>query len=222
MHLVPASRTHRPGPSPWIPPTLAPELDLQSSVKNKSGLFIGDLGGVLHRRATRRSARTSSSGCRWPPSSSTRVPRRRGRAPSYTYTTATSHSSSAPSTPGSTRPCLGVVITLRKTKRTKGRSIPRSYGFHEEDTLLRDPQISPRASPLPTANNLRGLDDIYNLAVPAGNSQTRIPWDKDWRDKPIFRDDLGRGRHAVLAIDQVSSLWKGEDAPVWPVSGAGL
>ncbi len=45
----------------------------------------------------------------------------------------------------------------------------------------------------------------YKLAVPAGNSQMRILWDKDCRDKPIFRDVLGRGRQAMLAIDQAFS-----------------
>ncbi|KAL1889914.1 hypothetical protein Sste5346_008641 [Sporothrix stenoceras] len=46
-----------------------------------------------------------------------------------------------PPASGSKRARVGMIVTLTKTKRTAGKSRPNKFGFHEENTLLRDPVL---------------------------------------------------------------------------------
>lgn len=116
-----------------------------------------------------------------------------------------------PTAPGCTRARIGMVVMLRKTKRTAGRSRPKQYGFHEEDTLLRDPILyieSLAWADRTIENDFRSPEDIYNLVVPLGQSRLILPWMKGWRNRPIFRDTIGRGKDIVIALDRASRYGK--------------
>lgn len=108
--------------------------------------------------------------------------------------------------PGSTRARIGMVIKLRKTKRTAGRSRPKKYGFHEEDTLLRDPILYIESLAFADGaflNDFKDPEDIRaKLCPPEGQSSMIVPWKDEWKERPIFRDTQGRGKDLCIAIDR--------------------
>ncbi|KAK3933472.1 hypothetical protein QBC46DRAFT_434648, partial [Diplogelasinospora grovesii] len=113
-----------------------------------------------------------------------------------------------PPAPGSKRARIGMVLTLRKTKRTAGKSRPKKFGFHEEDTLLRDPLLYIESLAFADGafeNDFKSPEHIYNLIVPADQPRLILPWKKEWRDKPIFRDIQGRGTNVTIALDRAFS-----------------
>lgn len=109
-----------------------------------------------------------------------------------------------PPAPGSTRARVGMTIRIRKVKRTAGKSKPKVYGFHEEDTLFRDPLLYIQGLAFADGafkNDFKDPEDIYKLTVPPGSSHMAIPWKEDWGDKPIFQDIQGRGKNVTIAIN---------------------
>ncbi|KAK3940983.1 hypothetical protein QBC46DRAFT_407680 [Diplogelasinospora grovesii] len=84
-----------------------------------------------------------------------------------------------PPTLSSKRARIGMVVTLRKTKRTAGKLKPKKYGFHEEDTLLRHEEDTLLRNPIlymlsltfadgAFKNDFKSLEDIYDLNVLTG------------------------------------------------------
>jgi hypothetical protein len=116
-----------------------------------------------------------------------------------------------PPTPGCKRARVGMVVGLTKTKRTAGQSRPKRYGFHEENTLLRDPILYMESLAFADDafdNGIKNPHDIYALSVPANQSRLILPWKPEWRDKPIFRDIQGRGKNITISLDKAFQYWK--------------
>ena len=116
-----------------------------------------------------------------------------------------------PPSPGCKRARVGMVVTLTKTKRTAGQSRPKKYGFHEEDTLLRDPILYMESLAFADDafdNGIKSPIDIYTLTVPANHSSLILPWKPEWRDKQIFRDIQGRGKNITVSLDRAFQYWK--------------
>jgi len=104
-------------------------------------------------------------------------------------------------------------MTLRKTKQTTGKSRPKHFGFHEEDTLLQDPimyieglAFADRAF----ENDFKSPEDIYNLVVPPDQPHLKLPWKEEWRDRPIFQDIQGQGENVTIALNQPLSYSKAQ------------
>jgi len=83
-----------------------------------------------------------------------------------------------PPTPGSQQARISLVVTLRKTKQTAGKLRPKKFGFYEEDTLLRDPILYMESLAFANRafkNDFKSPNDIYNLAVLAGQPRLILP-----------------------------------------------
>ncbi|KAK0703425.1 hypothetical protein B0T26DRAFT_756982 [Lasiosphaeria miniovina] len=168
----------------WIPIVLVAEFVLDSSIKNESGLYVGDLDQICTTIgwSTRKSWLTSAS----------------MNVEFHVF----------PPAPGSQRARIGMVVTLRRTKRIAGRSRPKKFGFHEEDTLLRDPILYMESLAFAEGafeSDFQSPDDIYNLGQP----RLILPWKKKWRDRPIFGDIQGRGKNVTISLDRPFSYTKG-------------
>lgn len=116
-----------------------------------------------------------------------------------------------PPSPGSKRARIGMIVTLRKTKRTAGKSRTKKYGFHEENNLLRDPILYMESLAFADGAFEADLDSpekLYNLIVPAGQPSMIVPWKEEWHDRPVLRDVQGRGKNVSIALDRALSCGK--------------
>lgn len=100
---------------------------------------------------------------------------------------------------------------MTKTERTAGKSKPTTFGFHEEDMLLRDPVLyitSLAFADGAVENHFDSPADIYDLTVPERQPRMILPWKEEWRDRPIFRDTEGLGRSTTVALNRPFSYTK--------------
>lgn len=119
-------------------------MGLDSSTKDKSGLYVEDLDLILHYHwilddgifAHERLCVQMAPILILAGTTSTRPGILIGK---LQYKDVQFHM--FPPSPGSKRARVGMVVILTKTKRTAGQSRPKKYGFYEEDTLLRDPVL---------------------------------------------------------------------------------
>ncbi|KAK3934868.1 hypothetical protein QBC46DRAFT_367938 [Diplogelasinospora grovesii] len=98
-----------------------------------------------------------------------------------------------PPAPGGKRARIGIVDS------------PNKFGFHKEDTLLRDPILYLQSLAFADGaflDDFKGPENIYNLIVPPGQPRMVLKWKEEWRDKPIFRDIQGRGANMDIASDR--------------------
>lgn len=207
MIPIPASILDKSNqPSQWIPVVLAPKFVLDGSSKNKSGLYTGDLDLILHHHWVLDRNVFSHERLRVQMAVALILAGATATRPgaliqNLYYKNVEFHV--FPPIPGSKRARVGMTVTLTKTKRTAGKSRPTTFGFHEEDTLLRDPVLYITSLALADRafeNQFNSLADIYDLAVPAGQSRMILPWKEEWRDRPIFRDTEGLGRSTTIAL----------------------
>ncbi|KXX74184.1 hypothetical protein MMYC01_210518, partial [Madurella mycetomatis] len=200
----------------WIPAVLTPLLDLDISVKNKAGLYVADLDLMLHhhwvldedvyaheRLRVQMAAVLVIAGA-----TSTRPGALIG---GLCYKNVEFHVFRP--APGSRRARVGMVVKLTKIKRSAGKSRPKKYGFHEEDTLLHDPVLYMESLAFADMafEDLNDPEDIYHLVVPPGSDRIILPWKPEWRDRPIFRALQGRGNNVSVALDKALQYKKARD-----------
>ncbi|KAK3941987.1 hypothetical protein QBC46DRAFT_448097 [Diplogelasinospora grovesii] len=164
----------------WIPTILTPLLDLDISVKNKSGLYVADLDLMLHhhwvldkevyaheRLRVQMAAVLVIAGA-----TSTRPGALIG---SLCYKHVEFHVFRP--TPSSRQARVGMVVKLTKIKRSVSKSQLKQYGFHEEDTLLHDPvlYIESLAFTDIAFEDLNDPKDIYNLVIPLNSDRIILP-----------------------------------------------
>jgi hypothetical protein len=96
-----------------------------------------------------------------------------------------------PPLPGEERPRLVLKVNLKHIKRSGGQSEPKQFAFREDDMLIYDPLIPIMALAFVDhafQNEFIGPEDIYKLIVPANSDRLRIHWKDQWRKRPVFRD----------------------------------
>jgi hypothetical protein len=106
---------------------------------------------------------------------------------------------------GHARPRLVLKVNLAHVKRSGGRSDPKEFAFREDDMLLYDPLIPIMALAFADsafANRFGGPDDIYTLVVPANADRLRVRWKDEWRRRPVFRDVEDGGQGLRIALDR--------------------
>ncbi|KAH7363524.1 hypothetical protein B0T11DRAFT_353822, partial [Plectosphaerella cucumerina] len=92
------------------------------------------------------------------------------------------------------RPRLGLVWNLEHIKRSAGVSEKKTFGFHEEDTPFHDPVLHTLALAFADdafLNDFSGPGQIYDLVVPAQSDRLRLMWKTEWAERPIFRNTEG-------------------------------
>ena len=86
-----------------------------------------------------------------------------------------------------------MVVTLRETKKTAGRSRPKKYGFNEEDVLLHDPILYIEGLAFADEtfeNDIQSLGDVYDLH---NQSRLILLW-KASGETHLLRHPRSRGR----------------------------
>ncbi|RYP58605.1 hypothetical protein DL770_010392 [Monosporascus sp. CRB-9-2] len=196
----------------WI--DLTHEFGLDTSAKNKSGLYVADLDLMLHHHwvldeeifAHERLRAQMAPALVLAGATSTRPGALFG---SLCYEDVEFHV--FPPASGSIRARVGMVVNLTKIKRSAGKSRPKKFGFHEEDTLLHDPilyMMSLAFADKAFANDFDGPEDIYNLVVRPGSDRIILPWKPKWRGRPVFQDIQGRGDDVIINVDKAFAYAK--------------
>ncbi|KAI5465089.1 hypothetical protein BGZ63DRAFT_351240 [Mariannaea sp. PMI_226] len=176
----------------WIHAKLTPKFELDTSKKEKAGLFVEDLDLILHhnyvlddyvyaheRLRVQLGLLLITAGA-----TTTRPGALIGKVLYEDI-----EFQLFPPGPGEERSRLGLVVNLVNLKN--GGSRKKIFGFREEDTLLHDPvplMLSLAFADGAFFNEFSSPEQIYALAVPAHMDRVRIPWKEEWRRRPIFRD----------------------------------
>ncbi|KAK4148395.1 hypothetical protein C8A00DRAFT_47713 [Chaetomidium leptoderma] len=191
----------------WIPAVLTPLLDLDISVKNKSGLYVADLDLMLHHHWVLDKEVYSHERLRVQMAAVLVIAGATSTRPgaligSLCYKDVEFHVFRP--APGSRRARVGLVVKLTKIKRSAGKSRPKKYGFHEEDTLLHDPVLYMESIAFADMafEALKDPEDIYHFVIPPGSDRIILSWKPEWRDRPIFRALQGRGNNVGVALDK--------------------
>ncbi|KAK3933970.1 hypothetical protein QBC46DRAFT_368499 [Diplogelasinospora grovesii] len=166
----------------WIPIVLVLEFGLDSSIKNKSGLYDVFVHKILRAEIALALIVISAT-----------VTRLNALIEKLCYKDVKFHM--FPPTLSSKRARIGIVVTLRKIKQTTGKLKLKKYSFHEEDTLLRDPILYILSLTFTNGafkNDFKSPEDIYDLNV----------LKEEWRDKLIFRDIKSLGKKVTIALNQ--------------------
>ncbi|EGY18660.1 uncharacterized protein VDAG_09186 [Verticillium dahliae VdLs.17] len=194
----------------WIHTSLTPEFDLDTSKKEKSGLFVEDLDLILHYHFVRDEELYTHERLRVQlaliliiaGATATRPDALIGKV-LYKHI---EFQLFPPAAEGQ-RPRLGLMWNLEHVKRSAGAPEKKVFGFHEEDTLLHDPVLHTLALAFADdafLNGFSGPEQIYDLAVPLQSDRLRLLWKKDWAERPIFRTT--EGLH--MAIDKALTYCK--------------
>ncbi|CRK47268.1 hypothetical protein BN1723_007445, partial [Verticillium longisporum] len=181
----------------WIHTSLTPEFDLDTSKKEKSGLFVEDLDLILHFHYVRDEELYIHERLRVQlaliliiaGATATRPDALIGKV-LYKHI---EFQLFPPAAEGQ-RPRLGLVWNLEHVKRSAGVSEKKVFGFHEEDTLLHDPVLYTLALAFADdafLNGFSGPEQIYDLVVPPRSDRLRLLWKRDWAERPIFRTTEG-------------------------------
>ncbi|KAF3345643.1 hypothetical protein VdG2_06486 [Verticillium dahliae VDG2] len=194
----------------WIHTSLTPEFDLDTSKKEKSGLFVEDLDLILHFHYVRDQELYTHERLRVQLAlilivAGATVTRPDALIGKVLYKHI-EFQLFPPAAEGQ-RPRLGLMWNLEHVKRSAGVSEKKVFGFHEEDTLLHDPVLHTLALAFADdafLNGFSGPEQIYDLAVPLQSDRLRLLWKKDWAERPIFRTTEG----LRMAIDKALTYCK--------------
>ncbi|KAH6883990.1 hypothetical protein B0T10DRAFT_580175 [Thelonectria olida] len=178
----------------WIHATLTPQFDLDTSKKEKSGLFVEDLDLILHYHYVRDDHVYAHERLRVQlaliliiaGATTTRPDALIGKVLYEDI-----EFQLLPPGRGGKRCRLGLVVNLVHVKKSAGVSEKKVFGFHEEDTLLHDPvlhMLSLAFADGAFLNEFSSPEQIYEMVVPAHTDRLKIPWKEEWRGRPIFRD----------------------------------
>ncbi|KAM3555122.1 hypothetical protein ARSEF4850_006153 [Beauveria asiatica] len=178
----------------WIRTDLTPRFCLDTSQKEKAGLYIEDLAMLLNQLWIRDEGTFEHERLR------------AQLAENLILAGATATRPGAligamlyehwefqvfPPIQGSKRVRLVLVVNLEHIKRAAGDSEPKKFAFREDDMLLYDPIIPALALAFSDGaflNCFSSPEAIYNLKVPPNQDRLRLLWKEEWRRRPIFRD----------------------------------
>ncbi|KAI5917140.1 hypothetical protein F4810DRAFT_705126 [Camillea tinctor] len=181
----------------WIPVALTPLFGLDTSMKNKSGLYV-----FPHERLrVQLAAALVLAGA-----TSTRPG---ALIENLRYKDVEFHIFPPAATGGRAR--VGMVVKLTKMKRSAGISKPRKYGFHEEDTLLHDPVLYMESLAFADgafSTEFHGLKDIYRLVIPRQNNRMVLPWKPEWQERYVFRDTQNLDGSILVNLDKAFQYGK--------------
>ncbi|KAI1846940.1 hypothetical protein JX265_014014 [Neoarthrinium moseri] len=197
----------------WIPIGLTPLKNLDTSVKDKSGLYVADLDLMLHHHWVLDQEVLAHGRLRVQIALALILAGATSTRPSalienLRYRDVEFHVFRPH--PGGKRARIGMVVRLTKVKRTAGESRPTKYGFHEEGTLLRDPILYMQS--LAFADHafavLDSSQDIYDLIIPQDTDRIVLPWKPEWFDRFVFREIRGRGCNTYVDVDKALQYGK--------------
>ncbi|KAJ2981946.1 hypothetical protein NQ176_g1710 [Zarea fungicola] len=198
----------------WIRTDLTPKFCLDTSQKEKAGLYIEDLALLLNQLWIRDQGTFEHERLRTQLASNLILAGATATRPGALIGAMLYEHwqfQVFPPIQGSTRVRLVLVVNLEHIKRVAGDSEPKKFAFREDDMLLYDPLIPALALALSDGAFLNGLtspEAIYDLKVPPNFDRICLPWKEEWRKRPIFRDIIATPYGASISDTKALSYSK--------------
>ncbi|KAJ0103794.1 hypothetical protein J7T55_004196, partial [Diaporthe amygdali] len=178
----------------WIRTYVTPTYGLDTSRKEKAGLFVEDLAMLLYHHWVRDEEIFAHERLRVQLAANLILAGATATRPGaligqllYEHL----EFQLFPPLSGGPRPRIVLKVNLKHIKRSGGTSDPKEFAFREDDMLIYDPLIPIMAMALADdafENGFTSPRQIYNLIVPKGSDRLRILWKQEWRQRPVFRD----------------------------------
>ncbi|KAK0701564.1 hypothetical protein B0T26DRAFT_681697 [Lasiosphaeria miniovina] len=178
----------------WIHTWLTPTYGLDTSKKEKVGLFVEDLAVLLNHHwirdeevfAHERLRVQLAANLIFAGATATRLGALIGQL-LYEHL----EFQLFPPLPGDQRPRVVLKVNLENIKRSGGESEPKEFAFREDDMLIYDPLIPIMGLAFADGafvNEFKDPEEIYELVVPPNSDRLRLRWKEEWRRRPVFRD----------------------------------
>lgn len=180
----------------WIRTDLTPRFCLDTSQREKAGLYIEDLAMLLNQLWIRDEGTFEHERLRAQLAENLIIAGATATRPGALIGAMLYEHwefQVFPPIQGSKRVRLVLVVNLEHIKRAAGDSEPKKFAFREDDMLLYDPLIPALALAFSDGaflNCFSTPEDIYKLKVPPNQDRLRLLWKEEWRKRPIFRDTV--------------------------------
>ena len=178
----------------WIHTYLTPTYGLDTTRKEKAGIFVEDLAALLNYHWIRDSEVFAHERLRVQLATNLILAGATATRPGaligqlrYEHL----EFQLFPPLASGERPRVVLRVNLEHIKRSGGRSEPKAFAFREDDMLLYDPLIPIMALAFADgafSNEFKDAGDIYKLVVPADCDRIRLHWKDEWLGRPVFRD----------------------------------
>ncbi|KAK3943401.1 hypothetical protein QBC46DRAFT_420865 [Diplogelasinospora grovesii] len=184
----------------WIRTWLTPTYGLDTSKKEKAGLFVEDLTVLLNHHWIRDKEVFAHERLRVQLAANMILAGATATRPGaligqllYEHL----EFQLFPPLPGEKRPRVVLMVNLEHIKRSGGESEAKKFAFREDDMLIHDPLIPIMG--LSFADNAfkNGFKDPYTLIVPPYSDRLRLQWKEEWRH--LIR--LGRSIGLAKALE---------------------
>lgn len=178
----------------WIPRYLTPKYNLDTSQKEKAGIYIEDLAILLNHIWIRDEQPFAHERLRVQLAANLILAGATATRPGALIGMLLYENLEFqlfPPMPGETRPRIALIVNLEHIKRTAGRSEPKLFAFREDDMLLYDPLIPMLALAFcdnAFINDLTGPESLSSFVVPPDQDRIRVLWKEEWLKRPVFRD----------------------------------
>ncbi|KAJ6437019.1 hypothetical protein O9K51_10316 [Purpureocillium lavendulum] len=178
----------------WIPRYLTPKYNLDTSQKEKAGIYIEDLAILLNHIWIRDEQPFAHERLRVQLAANLILAGATATRPGALIGMLLYENLEFqlfPPVPGETRPRIALIVNLEHIKRTAGRSEPKLFAFREDDMLLYDPLIPMLALAFcdnAFINDLTGPESLSSFVVPPDQDRIRVLWKEEWLKRPVFRD----------------------------------
>ncbi|KAJ3480965.1 hypothetical protein NLG97_g7940 [Lecanicillium saksenae] len=190
----------------WIHTELTPNFCLDTSQKEKAGLYIEDLALLLNQLWIRDEGTFEHERLRVQHAETLILAGATATRPGALIGSVLYEHwefQVFPPVEGSKRARLVLIVNLEHIKRTAGDSKPKKFAFREDDMLLYDPIIPALAlafSDSAFLNCFTSPEEIYDLKVPPNQDRIRLLWKEEWRHRPVFRD-VEETSHSTVVSD---------------------
>ncbi|KXX73588.1 hypothetical protein MMYC01_210372, partial [Madurella mycetomatis] len=198
----------------WIRTWLTPTYGLDTSKKEKAGLFVEDLAVLLNHHWIRDKEVFAHKRLRVQLAANLILAGATATRPGALI--GQLHYEDLefqlfPPLSGEERPRMALKVSLKNIKRSGGKSEPKEFAFREDDILIYDPIIPIIALAFADdafINEFRDPEDIYKLVVPVNSDRLRLQWKEGWRNRPVFRDVEDSEKGIRVAVDKALKYQK--------------
>ncbi|KAK3935512.1 hypothetical protein QBC46DRAFT_367527 [Diplogelasinospora grovesii] len=198
----------------WTHTWLTPTYGLDTSKKEKAGLFVEDLAVLLNHHWIRDEEVFAHERLRVQLAANLILAGATATRPGaligqllYEHL----EFQLFPPLPGEKRPRVVLMVNLEHIKRSGGESEAKKFAFREDDMLIHDPLIPIMGLSFADnafENEFQDPEDIYNLVVPPDSDRLRLLWKEEWRKRPVFRDVEHSEEGIRIALDKALQYQK--------------
>lgn len=198
----------------WIRTYLTPKYSLDTSKKEKAGIFIEDLAILLNHNWIRDEEIFAHERLRVQLAANLILAGATATRPGaligqlrYEHL----EFQVFPPAKRGGRPRISLIVNLEHIKRAAGDSEPKKFAFREDDMLLYDPLILIMALAFcdnAFLNDLDGPQRLYSFVVRPGQDRIRIIWKEEWLKRPVFRG-IEDSEHGIqISLDKALTYQK--------------